>query len=597
MYSAIPYDNQRAKYMNYTTFDIFKYNACLMKNIDDNIDYSNLNNIVSNKTIAVVKSSSLGKYIKNKYPNAKFIEVSKTTEGFKKLENRKIDLFAINSATAEYMINVKGYKNLEIATKLDYIFKLKIAISNTMPKEVLSIIDKTLTQIDKKEIDNIYNKWMKPVLIENKINWNIIVSIIIIILIIVLFISYRQILLSKHQKILESTITKKTKDLHELNKNLENIVKLRTKELKEQKDRYQFAIDGSNDGIWDWHIDTNEVYFSPKWKEIIGYKDDEFPNKYEEWEKRVHPDDLQKVMKQIELNFNGHKNTYIIEYRLKHKDGHWVWILDRAKTMYDKNSKAVRMSGFHTDLTEQKVQTAQLLKSEKLASMGEIIGNIGHHWRQPLSVISTASSGMKMQKEFGLLTDELFLESCDIINDNTQYLSKTIDDFNNYIKSDSTKKLFNLNDNIHEFLNIVESSIKIHNLNIILNLHMDLKVDCYANELTQCFINIFNNSKDTFVEKEINYKLLFISSESINNTLIIKIKDNAGGIKEDILNKVLEPYFTTKHRSQGTGLGLHMTYNLIVDGMGGTIEANNVSYEYDGKEYIGAEFTISLSMS
>ena len=129
-----------------------------------------------------------------------------------------------------------------------------------MPKEVLSIIDKTLTQIDKKEIDNIYNKWMKPVLIENKINWNIIVGIIIIILIIVLFISYRQILLSKHQKILESTITKKTKDLHELNKNLENIVKLRTKELKEQKDRYQFAIDGSNDGIWDWHINTNEVY-------------------------------------------------------------------------------------------------------------------------------------------------------------------------------------------------------------------------------------------------------------------------------------------------------------------------------------------------
>jgi len=240
----------------------------------------------------------------------------------------------------------------------------------------------------------------------------------------------------------------------------------------------------------------------------------------------------------------------------------------------------------------------QLSKSEKMAAMGEMIGNIAHQWRQPLSVISTASTGMIMQKEFNSLSDEDLIKNCEVINDNAQYLSKTIDDFSKFIKGDKSASDFNLKNDTDSFLKLVDSTIKNHHLDVVLSLNEDINVHGYPNELIQCFINIFNNAKDALIENnEENDRYIFISQEIIDNHVIIKFKDNAGGIPEDIINKIFEPYFTTKHQSQGTGLGLHMTYNLIVDGMSGTIEAHNINYEYNGKEYTGAEFTISLPMS
>ena len=237
----------------------------------------------------------------------------------------------------------------------------------------------------------------------------------------------------------------------------------------------------------------------------------------------------------------------------------------------------------------------KLLNNEKMASMGEMIGNIAHQWRQPLSVISTASTGMKMQKEFGALSDEQFNKNCDLINDNAQYLSQTINDFRNFIKGDRTKSLFNLKDDIDSFLHLVEGSIKRHNINMVLDIQEDIEIDGYKNELIQCFINIFNNAKDALKENNNqDNRVIIISTYIDHKNAIIKLKDNAGGIPKDIISNIFEPYFTTKHKSQGTGLGLHMTYNLIVDGMGGTVEASNKTYFHKGKEYIGAEFKIIL---
>jgi len=235
-----------------------------------------------------------------------------------------------------------------------------------------------------------------------------------------------------------------------------------------------------------------------------------------------------------------------------------------------------------------------LLEQSKLASMGEMIGNIAHQWRQPLSVISTGATGIQLQKEYDMLTDQFLDETCDAINNNAQYLSKTIDDFKNFIKGNRKKEVFNLTNCINSFLHLVNGAIKNNNINIVLNLEEDIKVDGYENELIQCLINIFNNSKDAFKEQNIEQKLLFIDTFEKENIVTIKIRDNANGIKEDILPKIFEPYFTTKDQSLGTGLGLHMTYNLIVDGMQGTIEAKNVTFVYNDIEYTGAEFTIKL---
>jgi len=225
-----------------------------------------------------------------------------------------------------------------------------------------------------------------------------------------------------------------------------------------------------------------------------------------------------------------------------------------------------------------------------------MIGNIAHQWRQPLSVISTASSGMQLQKEYDLLSDKLFDDSCNMINKNAKYLSQTIDDFKNYIQEDKNKTIFSLTDGINNFLNLVDATIENHNIDINLDLQDDIEIHGYENELSQCLINIFNNAKDALKENKNQNKLIFISTSTDKTNAIIKIKDNGGGISKDIINKVFEPYFTTKHQSQGTGLGLHMTYNIVVDGMGGNIEVFNKIYEFNGKEYSGAEFKINLPL-
>lgn len=131
-------------------------------------------------------------------------------------------------------------------------------------------------------------------------------------------------------------------------------------------------------------------------------------------------------------------------------------------------------------------------------------------------------------------------------------------------------------------------------INIILDLEKDIKINGYENDLIQCFINIFNNARVALSEKNIERKLIIISSSLIEDKVIIKIKDNAQGIPLELLDKLFEPYVTTKHQAQGTGLSLYLTYNLIVSEMQGNIEVSNTTFIYENEKYQGAEFTISL---
>jgi len=239
----------------------------------------------------------------------------------------------------------------------------------------------------------------------------------------------------------------------------------------------------------------------------------------------------------------------------------------------------------------------KLLNSQsKMASMGEMIGNIAHQWRQPLSVISTGVTGMQLQKEYDLLDNEQFNKTCNMINENAQYLSKTIDDFKNYIKGTQNKDIFNISQSIHTFLHLVEGSIKENNIDVILHLDDEIEILGYKNELVQCFLNIYNNAKDALKENQNEKRILIISAQIIEGKLIISFQDNAKGIKKSIIDKVFEPYFTTKYKSQGTGLGLHMTYKLIVDSMQGKITVVNQSFKNEKQSYYGANFKIILPL-
>jgi len=247
---------------------------------------------------------------------------------------------------------------------------------------------------------------------------------------------------------------------------------------------------------------------------------------------------------------------------------------------------------------EKNILTQQhLFKAEKLASLGEMIGNIAHQWRQPLSVISTAATGLQLQKESNLLSDANFDKYCNAINENAQYLSQTIEDFRDFVQDDRDKNsvFFNLVDTVNSFLSLVDSSVKNHNLNVVVDMKEAIFLHGHPNELIQCFMNIFNNAKYVLKAKE-DRRYIFITTSQEDGRAIVTIKDNGGGIQEEHLSKVFEPYFTTKHKSQGTGLGLHMTYNLVVHGMGGKIEVANATYTIEGKPEKGALFTISLPM-
>lgn len=164
---------------------------------------------------------------------------------------------------------------------------------------------------------------------------------------------------------------------------------------------------------------------------------------------------------------------------------------------------------------ESREKDKYLYRAEKLESMGEMISNIAHQWRQPLSAISSSSSGIQVQKEYGLLSDEKLDKFCNTINNNAKYFSGTIDSFGDFISADRKKHNFNLSDIIDKFLELVEISVEKYNINMVLDLNNHIEIKGYENDLIQCFINIFNNIEDIYKEEKIKYKYLFITTYTI----------------------------------------------------------------------------------
>jgi hypothetical protein len=143
--------------------------------------------------------------------------------------------------------------------------------------------------------------------------------------------------------------------------------------LRESEERWQLAVRGTNDGIWDWNIKTNEVFFSSRWKEMLGYEEEEIINHLDEWTNRVHPDDLGWVTEAIQEHFKRKTPFYITEHRVRCKDGSYKWILDRGQALWDEAGNAIRMAGSHTDITERKLAEEELrLQNERSQLFADI---------------------------------------------------------------------------------------------------------------------------------------------------------------------------------------------------------------------------------
>lgn len=240
-------------------------------------------------------------------------------------------------------------------------------------------------------------------------------------------------------------------------------------------------------------------------------------------------------------------------------------------------------------------QNRVIIVQSKIAAIGEMLSNIAHQWRQPLNVISLSIA--KIETSI-LLNDEMkkedFLQLGDEINKQVQYLSQTIDDFRNYFNSGiDTIAPFSLQDAVRKVNELIKESFKNNHIEIVMT-DKDCIITHNESLLIQALLNIYNNAKDAIKENAVIYKYFFVDVQCNKNAVVITLKDSGGGIDEDIIEKIFEPYYTTKHQSNGTGLGLYITYGIISEHLRGTIEVHNTHYNYLNYELSGAEFIITI---
>ncbi len=248
------------------------------------------------------------------------------------------------------------------------------------------------------------------------------------------------------------------------------------------------------------------------------------------------------------------------------------------------------------DITQIKRNEKIISQQSKMASMGEMIGNIAHQWRQPLTAISVAAGGIQLNYELGMEDQQEILKELENIINNTRFLSDTIEDFQNYLKNDRTRTQFFIQHTIHKTLAIIQANIESHEIYIVQKYHENKQLEGIENDLVQVLLNIINNAIDVLkvLDKKKKRKVL-IETKFDNNFMSLNIYDSGGGVPNEISDKIFDPYFTTKHQSQGTGLGLYMTHQII-EKIGGSISVMNDEFETDGEKYFGAKFMLQIPL-
>ena len=235
-----------------------------------------------------------------------------------------------------------------------------------------------------------------------------------------------------------------------------------------------------------------------------------------------------------------------------------------------------------------------ILEQSKMVLMGEMIDNIAHQFKQPLSLITTNASGVKLQKELGTFNEESLIPSMNLITESGRYLANTIDDFRNFFNPSKNIVSFNIKKTFEKTFRLMASEFKTNKIEIIYEA-LDIEVRGLENELLQVLINILKNAKDQLMKINDNERaLLFINTYIEGEDIIIKIKDNANGIPLDIIKKVFDYRFTTKNYNEGSGIGLFMCKQIIENNIEGKLDVSNVEYEYENKKYKGAEFNITI---
>ena len=354
-------------------------------------------------------------------------------------------------------------------------------------------------------------------------------------------------------------------------KKIEKILKKYKENVILNEEKYQLLFNHSNDAFIISEIENDEasiISCNNTALKVTSYKENDLLQT--DFFKLFIDLDIQEIKAQKSLfktvkleNKNGKIKTIelnVIIYEYENKELLFASLRDvsqRAKLIEEKSK-----------------QENMLIQKSKMAAMGEMIGNIAHQWRQPLAQVSGLFFDIESAYDYKELDKKYLSQRIDEANDLLEYMSKTIDDFRNFFNPNSLDEDFLICDAVENALNIINSTLKYHNIKLEIDCHETCIIHGYKNEYAQVVVNIVSNAKDILNEREIKEPKIKIYTKIIENKPVLFIEDNAGGVEEKIKDKIFEPYFTTKYE-YGTGIGLYMTKLIIEEKMKGSIIVKN----------------------
>jgi PAS domain S-box-containing protein len=348
------------------------------------------------------------------------------------------------------------------------------------------------------------------------------------------------------------------------------------------EDKYHMLFNHSNDAFIISELDINNnvkiTSYNKTASKVTQYDDEELIEK-----------DFFDLFINLDINKILEKKSFLDTVELQTKNN-LIKTIELSIIIYETNKQNIVFASLR-DITERTLlkvdkqkQEKILIQKSKMASMGEMIGNIAHQWRQPLSQLSGLFFDIESAYDYKELNKKYLTNRVEEANDLLEYMSKTIDDFRNFFNPNSIKEEFFIKESVENAIKIVKSTLDFYHIKLIVNIDETFKINGYKNEYSQAVMNIISNAKDVLIEKNIENPQIKIYLEK-NKKTVLSIEDNAGGINEDIIDKIFDPYFTTKYE-YGTGIGLYMTKLIIEDKMNGTISAKNTP--------TGAKFIIEI---
>ncbi len=396
--------------------------------------------------------------------------------------------------------------------------------------------------------------------------------------------------------------------------------------LRASEERLAMVIRGSNDGIWDWNIITNEVYFSPRWKAMLGYDDDEIENHFAAWQALTHPEDRDRAGQVVKDYFEGKIPSYQLEHRLRHKDGSYRWILARGVAARDDQGRPLRMAGSHVDLTELKqaeqelrranheLQISQtqlqatladlssshdqlektqleLIQAAKLESVGTLAAGVAHEVKNPLQIIIMGLDYLdQVTPKAGPKGDETRLTLSDMRDAALRANGITRELLHFSSATEFTPEPADLESVLDRSLWLLRTDLTKSGVNVSKNLSGDLpQVAIDTPKIQQVLINLISNALQAMDRG--GTLAITTTCGCLDRILpqrgdapcplrpdspavILTIRDSGPGIPEDQLSRIFDPFFTTKSVGSGTGLGLSVV-KKIVDLHGGFIHFQN----------------------